>query len=147
VSEQNLADETVPEEQLSDEEPMESSVESPEAEEASGDPGSPEGTSVESSDSDDSPGNGLQGKIDELTSDLQRLQAEYVNYKRRVDRDRDLVTENARVSVLTALFPVLDDFDRARSRRGARGRGQGHRREPRADRGRSGAGQVRHVGR
>lgn len=49
-----------------------------------------------------------------LTEDLQRLQAEYVNYKRRVDRDRDLVRQNATLSVLAGLLPVLDDLDRAR---------------------------------
>jgi molecular chaperone GrpE len=49
-----------------------------------------------------------------LTADLQRLQAEYVNYKRRVDRDRELVLENARYSILSSLLPVLDDLDRAR---------------------------------
>jgi molecular chaperone GrpE len=49
-----------------------------------------------------------------LTDDLQRLQAEYVNYKRRVDRDRQMVKENATFSVLSALLPVLDDLDRAR---------------------------------
>ena len=49
-----------------------------------------------------------------LTNDLQRLQAEYVNYKKRVDRDRDLVLENARFAILSALLPVLDDLDRAR---------------------------------
>ncbi len=49
-----------------------------------------------------------------LTNDLQRLQAEYVNYKRRVDRDRQLVKENATFSVLSSLLPVLDDLDRAR---------------------------------
>ncbi len=53
-------------------------------------------------------------KVAELTADLQRLQAEYLNYKRRVDRDRDLVLQNARFSVLAALLPVLDDVDRAR---------------------------------
>lgn len=55
-----------------------------------------------------------QAELAERTLDLQRLQAEYVNYKRRVDRDRDLVRDNARVSVLSALLPVLDDIDRAR---------------------------------
>ncbi|MDQ3615429.1 MAG: nucleotide exchange factor GrpE [Actinomycetota bacterium] len=50
----------------------------------------------------------------ERTSDLKRLQAEYVNYKRRVDRDRELVRENAVYSALTSLLPVLDDIDRAR---------------------------------
>jgi molecular chaperone GrpE len=53
-------------------------------------------------------------RIKELTADLQRLQAEYVNYKRRVDRDRDLVLQNAKFSILSALLPVLDDIDRAR---------------------------------
>jgi len=53
-------------------------------------------------------------RIVELTADLQRLQAEYVNYKRRVDRDRELVQQNARIQVLSALLPVLDDLDRAR---------------------------------
>jgi molecular chaperone GrpE len=49
-----------------------------------------------------------------LTNDVQRLQAEYVNYKRRVDRDRDLVRQNATYGVLSSLLPVLDDIDRAR---------------------------------
>ena len=53
-------------------------------------------------------------RIRELTADLQRLQAEYVNYKRRVDRDRDLVLQNAKFTILSALLPVLDDVDRAR---------------------------------
>jgi molecular chaperone GrpE len=53
-------------------------------------------------------------QLAERTLDLQRLQAEYVNYKRRVDRDRDLVRENATFSVLVSLLPVLDDIDRAR---------------------------------
>ena len=56
----------------------------------------------------------MRGTISELTSDLQRLQAEYLNYKRRVDRDRETVLQNAKVNVLTALLPVLDDIDRAR---------------------------------
>ncbi len=50
----------------------------------------------------------------ERTADLQRLQAEYVNYKRRVDRDRIGVREQAVASVLVALLPVLDDIGRAR---------------------------------
>ena len=50
----------------------------------------------------------------ERLSDLQRLQAEYVNYKRRVDRDRALVQERAAQSVIEALLPVLDDIHAAR---------------------------------
>lgn len=53
-------------------------------------------------------------QVAERTADLQRLQAEYVNYKKRVDRDRDLVKENAVLSVATALLDVLDNIDRAR---------------------------------
>ena len=53
-------------------------------------------------------------ELAERTADLQRLQAEYVNYKRRVDRDRELVKQNATFQVLTGLLPVLDDIDRAR---------------------------------
>jgi molecular chaperone GrpE len=53
-------------------------------------------------------------RVKELTADLQRLQAEYVNYKRRVDRDRELVLQNAKYTILSALLPVLDDIDRAR---------------------------------
>ncbi len=50
----------------------------------------------------------------ERTADLQRLQAEYLNYKRRVDRDRELTRQSAIGSVLTSLLPVLDDIGRAR---------------------------------
>ncbi len=46
----------------------------------------------------------------ERLADLQRLQAEYVNYKRRVDRDRAVVQERAAQSVIEALLPVLDDI-------------------------------------
>ena len=52
--------------------------------------------------------------IAELTADLQRLQAEYANYRKRVDRDRTLSRDNAIADVLTALLPVLDDLQRAR---------------------------------
>lgn len=46
--------------------------------------------------------------------DLQRLNAEYVNYKRRVDRDRALVQERAIHDVLESVLPVLDDIQAAR---------------------------------
>ena len=48
-----------------------------------------------------------------LTEDLQRLQAEYSNYKKRVDRDRSLAGEYAISSVLLEFLPILDDLDRA----------------------------------
>jgi molecular chaperone GrpE len=50
----------------------------------------------------------------DLTRDLQRLQAEYVNYKKRVDRDRELHHHAAVSSVVEALLPVLDDVHLAR---------------------------------
>ncbi|MER7557947.1 nucleotide exchange factor GrpE [Nocardioides sp. NPDC126508] len=53
-------------------------------------------------------------RVAELTTDLQRLQAEYVNYKKRVDRDRELVSQNATYKVLTPIVDVLDTIDRAR---------------------------------
>jgi len=56
----------------------------------------------------------VERQLAERTADLQRLQAEYVNYKRRVDRDRDLVRQNATYGALSSLLPVLDDIDRAR---------------------------------
>ena len=48
-----------------------------------------------------------------LTADLQRVQAEYANYRKRVDRDRASTTEFAFAAVLMELLPVLDDLDRA----------------------------------
>ncbi len=63
----------------------------------------------------------IEVALAERTADLQRLQAEYVNYKRRVDRDRAAVREAAAGSVLTALLPVLDDIDRAREHDELRG--------------------------
>jgi molecular chaperone GrpE len=50
----------------------------------------------------------------DLTRDLQRLQAEYVNYKKRVDRDRELHRQVALSTVIESLLPVLDDIHLAR---------------------------------
>ncbi|MFE5025468.1 nucleotide exchange factor GrpE [Streptomyces sp. NPDC056656] len=52
--------------------------------------------------------------LGERTADLQRLQAEYQNYRRRVERDRVTVKEVAVAGLLTELLPVLDDIGRAR---------------------------------
>jgi molecular chaperone GrpE len=53
-------------------------------------------------------------ELAERTADLQRLQAEFLNYKRRVDRDRELIVQNARYQVLVPIIEVLDNIDRAR---------------------------------
>jgi molecular chaperone GrpE len=67
----------------------------------------------------DTPDTAGAGPVDadvaELTSDLQRLQAEYANYRRRVERDRQLVAETALAAIFANLLPVLDDIDRARA--------------------------------
>ena len=52
-------------------------------------------------------------EVETLTADLQRVQAEYANYRKRVDRDRASTTEFAFAAVLMELLPVLDDLDRA----------------------------------
>ena len=52
-------------------------------------------------------------QLAERTSDLQRLQAEYINYKRRVDRDRVLIRAQGEAGVLRSLLTVLDDIGRA----------------------------------
>lgn len=52
--------------------------------------------------------------LHDRTQDLQRLQAEFQNYRRRVDRDRAAVKEVAIANLLTELLPVLDDIGRAR---------------------------------
>jgi len=51
---------------------------------------------------------------EELLADLQRVQAEYVNYRRRVERDRTVARDQAVSGVVEALVPVLDDLDLAR---------------------------------
>lgn len=56
---------------------------------------------------------GPQSKEAELLADLQRLQAEFVNYKNRVERDRDVARNSAVAEVLRSLLPVLDDLGRA----------------------------------
>ena len=56
---------------------------------------------------------GPQSKEAELLADLQRLQAEFVNYKARVERDRDVARSAAIAEVMRAVLPALDDLTRA----------------------------------
>jgi molecular chaperone GrpE len=56
----------------------------------------------------------LQSQLAERTADLQRLQAEYANYRKRVDRDRVTVREQAVAGTLIELLPVLDAIGQAR---------------------------------
>jgi molecular chaperone GrpE len=54
-------------------------------------------------------------KVAELTADLQRVQADYANYRKRALRDQEATAERAKATVVTQLLGVLDDLDRARS--------------------------------
>jgi molecular chaperone GrpE len=56
----------------------------------------------------------IEARLAERTADLQRLQAEYANYRKRVDRDRAAVREQAVASTLAGLIPALDAIDQAR---------------------------------
>jgi molecular chaperone GrpE len=54
-------------------------------------------------------------EVDELKSTLQRVKAEYDNYRKRTLRDQQAIAERAKASAVVQLLPVLDDLDRARS--------------------------------
>ncbi|ACL41576.1 GrpE protein [Pseudarthrobacter chlorophenolicus A6] len=60
------------------------------------------------------PAGSANAEAAELKNDLLRLQAEYVNYRKRVERDRAVAGEMAVIGVLNSLLPVLDDVDAAR---------------------------------
>ena len=57
---------------------------------------------------------GIEAKVAELTADLQRVHAEYANYRKRIERDREVMQQMAVASALMELLPVLDDIERAR---------------------------------
>ena len=59
-------------------------------------------------------GGDLATQLAERTEDLQRVTAEYANYRRRVDRDRSLVVDQAAERFALQLFPIVDDIERAR---------------------------------
>lgn len=55
----------------------------------------------------------IEAELAERTEDLKRVSAEYANYRRRTDRDRQGVIDNAKATVITQLLPILDDLDLA----------------------------------
>ncbi|TCP57243.1 molecular chaperone GrpE [Tamaricihabitans halophyticus] len=55
----------------------------------------------------------LKQELAERTADVKRVQAEFANYRKRVDRDRDSVIEGAKASLAGELLPLLDDLERA----------------------------------
>jgi molecular chaperone GrpE len=108
-------EQTTPEEQEPQETgapSSEGSEETPPTETAEGAEPAPEGTAEPTPEADELAVTKMA--LEERTLDLQRLQAEYVNYKRRVERDRELVRENATYAALVPIIEVLDTIDRAR---------------------------------
>jgi molecular chaperone GrpE len=88
--------------------PVTGEVRAPEAASVPGVPGDPAGSSAA-----DFAAAELAAQLEERTADLQRVSAEYANYRRRVDRDREAVLVGARVQFVGDLLTVLDDLDRA----------------------------------
>jgi len=70
---------------------------------------------IDSTESQEKTQESIKSAEEVLTEDLQRLQADYSNYRKRVDRDRAVAYELAVASVLNELLPILDDLDRART--------------------------------
>ncbi|HEY9564183.1 MAG TPA: nucleotide exchange factor GrpE [Nocardioides sp.] len=85
---------------------------SPGSPDGQGDPGEAAGEDPSESATDELTVTKME--LEERTLDLQRLQAEFLNYKRRVDRDRELIKENATFSALAPITEVLDNIDRAK---------------------------------
>src|SRR5579872_184178 len=79
-----------------------------------GEAASPAGGGTQSAPAESAQVSKLQGQLAERTADLQRLQAEYANYRKRVDRDRVTVREHAVAGTLLELLPVLDAIGQAR---------------------------------
>jgi molecular chaperone GrpE len=74
-------------------------------------PGTPAGPGGTEADSATQEG---AGKVAELTADLQRVQADFANYRKRALRDQQAAADRAKATVITQLLGVLDDLDRAR---------------------------------
>ena len=75
----------------------------------------PSGAAPGAADPKAGPGEATADKVAELTADLQRVQADYANYRKRALRDQEAIAERAKAAVVSQLLGVLDDLDRARS--------------------------------
>jgi molecular chaperone GrpE len=72
-----------------------------------------ESTGVEAPSDDAGSDDDVRKQLEERTADLQRLTAEYANYRKRVERDRELASANAKAMLVGQLLSVLDDIERA----------------------------------
>ena len=113
IAEEIIEDEIQPEEQ----EPAQSESAAPVQDEAD----SPEVDSA--SEAEKSPLEEIQSKADEYLAGWQRERAEFANYKKRVDRERETTYKNAAGGVIKRFFPVMDDMERALKNRPAEGEG------------------------
>jgi molecular chaperone GrpE len=75
----------------------------------------PSGAAPEAAEAPAGQGAANADKVAELTADLQRVQADYANYRKRALRDQEAIAERAKATVVSQLLGVLDDLDRARS--------------------------------
>jgi molecular chaperone GrpE len=75
----------------------------------------PSGAAPEAAEAQAGQGAASADKVAELTADLQRVQADYANYRKRALRDQEAIAERAKATVVSQLLGVLDDLDRARS--------------------------------
>lgn len=111
---EGLADDVAVEPEVDE---VEQPVSTPEGEAegaAARDAAADEAAEAESAEEAETPEQALQRELDERTDDLKRLNAEYTNYRRRSDRERQSVSESAKASVLSALLPILDDLELAK---------------------------------
>ncbi|MHA6620495.1 nucleotide exchange factor GrpE [Pseudonocardia sp. DLS-67] len=93
--------------------PVTGEVRSPAEQSAGAAPAGPEQPAEQATGPDSVAAAELAAQVAERTADLQRVSAEYANYRRRVDRDRESVLVGARVQFVSELLTVLDDLDRA----------------------------------
>jgi molecular chaperone GrpE len=93
--------------------PVTGEVRSPAGDPAGAVPDAPEHPSEQAAGPDAVAAAELAAQVAERTADLQRVSAEYANYRRRVERDRESVLVGARVQFVAELLTVLDDLDRA----------------------------------
>jgi molecular chaperone GrpE len=93
--------------------PVTGEVRPPAGDPAGDAPDAPEQTTEHAAGPDSVAAAELAAQVAERTADLQRVSAEYANYRRRVERDRESVLVGARVQFVAELLTVLDDLDRA----------------------------------
>lgn len=55
----------------------------------------------------------LQAKVDELTDDIKRIQAEFINYKNRQEQDNATMSQYVKAQTIKELLPIIDDLERA----------------------------------